>query len=273
MLNLDFKYRDAVEYLEKEIPFIPETAVILGSGLGDFAHSIELIKSISTKDITGYPPSTVVGHEGKLHFAKYQKKQLLLFQGRIHFYEGYPIDACVLPSFLSYRLGCKSMLITNAAGGINPLFHPGDLMLITSFNGINIKKELTGVIKIASPDEHNKNLDFPSKILNEKIQQAAVEERITLKEGVYWYSKGPVYETPSEIRMMHKFGGDAVGMSTVLEGVFASYKGLKVSAISCITNYAAGISTEKLSHDEVTETASMVREKFERLLKKSIELI
>ncbi len=273
MVNLDFKYRNAIEYLEKEVPFTPSISVILGSGLGDFANSIDLIKSISTKDIPGYPPSTVEGHEGKLHFARYQEKELLLFQGRVHFYEGYPVDACVLPAFLSYRLGCKQMLITNAAGGINPLFNPGDLMLVTSFNGINIKKELTGLIKIASPDEHNKNLDFPSSLLNKKIVQAAIEEKIYLKEGVYWYSKGPVYETPAEIRMMAKCGGDAVGMSTVLEGAYASFKGMSVSAISCITNYAAGISPEKLSHDDVTRTAAMVKVKFERLLKRCILLI
>jgi purine-nucleoside phosphorylase len=271
--KLNLKYKDLVKLLKKESPFKPEIALILGSGLGDFASSVELFKTISTGELPGYPPSTIIGHEGKIHFARYAGKNLLLFQGRIHFYEGYSISECVLPAFLSYKLGCTKIFITNAAGGINPGFHPGDLMLASSFNTFGIKKELSSLIGTLSEEGTNNLRDFPSESFNKILRQAAREEKIELKEGVYWYSKGPTYETPAEIRMMGKFGGDAVGMSTVHEALFAAYCGLSVASISCITNYAAGISSTKLNHAEVTETANIVKDKFERLVKKIISLI
>ncbi|MDR3611067.1 MAG: purine-nucleoside phosphorylase [Ignavibacteriaceae bacterium] len=267
------KYKDLVNLLKKKAPFIPEIALILGSGLGDFASSVELFKTISTAELPGYPPSTIIGHEGKIHFAKYEGKNLLLFQGRIHFYEGYSISECILPAFLSYKLGCTKIFITNAAGGINPDFHPGDLMLALSFNTFGIKKELSSLIGTLSEEGTNNLRDFPSNAFNNIIRQAAKKEKIDLKEGVYWYSKGPSYETPAEIRMMGKFSSDAVGMSTVHEALFAAYCGLDVASVSCITNYAAGISSAKLNHSEVTKTANIVKNKFERLVKRIISLI
>jgi purine-nucleoside phosphorylase len=271
-LNLNYKYKDLVNQLKELSPFKPEIALVLGSGLGDFASSVKLFKSIPTGDLLGYPPSTIVGHEGKIHFAEYEGKKLLLFQGRIHFYEGYPISECILPAFLSDKLGCRKILITNAAGGINPNFHPGDLMLALSFITFGIKKELASLIGTLSEEGTNNLRDFPSLAFNDVIRRAAKEEKIELKEGVYWFSKGPSYETPAEIRMMGKFGSDAVGMSTVHEALFAAYSGLEVASISCITNYAAGISDSKLDHAEVTETANIAKGKFERLVKSIISL-
>jgi purine-nucleoside phosphorylase len=269
-IDLSFKYKALIDHLNNEKPFEPDFALVLGSGLGGFANNLNVIKSFPTKDLPGYPESTVEGHSGIIHFAEYEKKKLLLFQGRIHFYEGYKLSECVLPSFIAYKLNCRKILLTNAAGGINRQFKPSDLMLADSFNGIEIKKELTGLIGISSEKMLDEFLDFPSSEMNEIIRKSAVEEIIDLKEGVYWYSKGPSYETPAEIDMMHRFGGDAVGMSTVPEAVFAASVGMKAASISCITNYAAGISNQKLTHDEVTETATRVEDKFSRLVRRII---
>lgn len=273
MLNLNDKYRKTYEVLAEQIPFEPEICVVLGSGLGDFAQKVETVKSIPTSSIPNYPASTVQGHQGYLHFSKYKEKRLLIVQGRIHFYEGYSLSQCVLPVHLSKKLGSRTIILTNAAGGVNINFSPGDLMLATSFNSINIKKELSELIGLTSFDHRNNFLDFPSKEINDRIKIAALEEKIPLKEGVYWFSKGPSYETPAEVQMAKNFGGDAVGMSTVHEAIYASVIGLKVASISCITNFAAGLSPQKLTHNEVMETAERVKHNFENLVKKSIELI
>jgi purine-nucleoside phosphorylase len=272
-VDLSFKYKTLIDHLNSEKPFEPDFALVLGSGLGGFTNSLNVIKSFPTKDLPGYPESTVEGHSGIIHFTESENKKLLLFQGRIHFYEGYKLSECILPSFIAYKLKCRKILLTNAAGGINRQFKPGDLMMAASFNGIEIKKELTELIGVPSEKIHNEFLNFPSSEMNTIIRKSAVEEKIDLKEGVYWYSKGPSYETPAEIEMMHKFGGDAVGMSTVPEAVFAVSMGMKVASISCITNYAAGISKQKLTHDEVTETAKRVEDKFSRLVKRIINSI
>lgn len=273
MINMNAKYRDIFENVAKQIPFEPEICIVLGSGLGDFAEKVETIKSISTSSIPNYPVSTVQGHQGYLHFSKYMNKKLLIVQGRIHFYEGYTLSQCLLPVHIASKLNCSKIILTNAAGGVNPNFKPGDLMLATSLNGVNIKKELTELMGLANISQKNSFIDFPSKVLNDTIQTAALEEKISLCQGVYWFSKGPSYETPAEIKMAGKFGADAVGMSTVHEAIYAQSLGMKVSSISCITNYAAGLSDQKLSHAEVMETAELVKKDFERLVKKSIELL
>lgn len=273
MVNLNDKYRAIVEKIKEEIPFEPEISIVLGSGLGDFASKVETVKSFPTSSLPGYPKSTVEGHQGYLHFSRYNGKKLLIVQGRIHFYEGYKLSECVIPIHLAAKLNCKSIILTNAAGGININFKPGDLMLISSFNGISIKKELTEVLGLTTLDKRNNFIDFPSTEIRDKIKLAAIEEQITLREGVYWFTKGPSYETKSEIKMMQKFGGDAVGMSTFHEAVYASFLGLKVGAISCITNFAAGLSPTKLSHSEVMDTAEKVKYDFERLIKKIIDLL
>lgn len=272
MIDLSFKFKNLLKEIENHAPFTPDLAIILGSGLGNFSKSVDVKKTISTSSLTEYPKSTIEGHAGKIHFAEFTGKKLLLFQGRIHFYEGYSIDQCILPVFITYKLNCKKIILTNAAGGMNPSFKPGDLMLTTSLNGISLKTELTKLIGIASEKGKINFYNFPSASLNNKIKEAAESEKIELKEGVYWYTKGPSYETPAEIKYMSKFGGDAVGMSTVHEAVFASYLGIETSSISCITNYAAGLTENKLSHAEVTETANLVQHKFERLIKKIIQI-
>jgi len=270
MVDLSFKYKSAIEYIKKEAPFTPDLAIVLGSGLGVFAESLKKIKTLSTSDIPGYPRSHVIGHKGLIHFSKVENKKILIFQGRIHFYEGYSLSDCVLPVLLSRKLGCDKIILTNAAGGINKNFSPGDLMLIDSFNALNIKKELTHLIGLASVEAKNDFLNCPSKKINEIITKTASKKGIPMKRGIYFYTKGPSYETPAEVEMVKKFGGNAVGMSTVFEAVFASSINMEVAAISCITNMAAGISTQKLNHSEVTETANKTAEKFSSLLRATI---
>lgn len=272
-VNLNFKYKELLEIIENQSPFTPEITLILGSGLGDFVKSISIKKTISAKELPGYPPSTIAGHEGKMHFGEYAGKKLLVYQGRIHLYEGYKIQECILPVFISYKLRTKYLILTNAAGGVNPGFSPGNFMIASSFNGWFIKNELTKLIGIASLEGKNNFFNLPSKRLNSLIKEAALSENIDLKEGVYWYVKGPAYETPAEIKMISKFNGDSTGMSTVHEAVYAAYLGIETSALSCITNLAAGISPVKLSHEEVTATGRLVEKKLELLLKKTISLI
>ena len=273
MVDLNFKYKALLDYLKNEAPFVPDISIILGSGLGDFAEQLKIHKSISTSDIPGYPQSTVVGHKGKIHFAEYENKKIILFQGRIHFYEGYNINECILPVFISHKLGTIKLLLTNAAGGINKNFSPGDLMLTTSLNGMLIKKELTDLIGLTNQAGKNNFVNLPDREFNNIIKKSAESEKINIKEGVYFYTKGPTYETPAEIRFFAKYGADAVGMSTVHEAVYSSYLGMKTAAISCITNFASGISDQKLSHSEVTETADRVKNTFARLVKAVIKSI
>lgn len=270
MIDLNFKYKDAIAYLKKEAPFTPAVAIVLGSGLGNFANSTKKIRTISTSEIPNYPSASVEGHKGLIHFSVIENKKILIFQGRNHFYEGYGLSDCVLPVFMTKKLGCSRIVFTNAAGGVNKNFIPGDLMLVESFNSINIKKELTELIGISSLEAKNNFLNCPSSRMNEIFKETADENGINLKSGNYWYTKGPSYETPAEIEMIRRFGGDAAGMSTVHEAVFASSLNMEIAIVSCITNMASGISEQKLSHSEVTETAKNSSEKFALLLKTAI---
>ncbi len=273
MIDLDFKYKDLTRYLLNAAPFKPKISIVLGSGLGDFADSLKIIKTIDTSELPSYPLATVSGHMGRILFAEYRTKKILLFQGRIHFYEGYLLSECILPAFISNALKSDYFVTTNAAGGVNASFVPGDLMLTKSFIGLNLKKELFELTGIPDVIKKQNFIKFPSDELNQIIKVAAFDEKISLREGIYWYNKGPAYETPAEIKMAKKFGADAVGMSTVPETFYAALMGLKTASISCITNYAAGILDQKLTHKEVTITAKRVKEKLERLIKRTISEI
>jgi purine-nucleoside phosphorylase len=273
LIDFNFKYKAAVELIKKASPFRPDISIVLGSGLGTFADTLETDSVLSNEDLPGYPSPAVPGHSGKICFSRFAGKNILLFSGRIHLYEGYKIYESVLPVFFTKELGGKYLLLTNAAGGINASFTPGDLMLADSFNGMFLKKELTGLLGLAGIENKNNLMDFPSKVLNDIILTAALKQSINLKHGVYWHTKGPSYETPAEIKMIKQYGADAVGMSTVHEALFACWLGLKVSAVSCITNFASGISDYKLSHNEVTMTARLVEEKFGNLLREIIKNI
>lgn len=271
--DLNFKYEKLISFLRTELGEDFDLAIVLGSGLGDFAKSVDTLKSIETSSLPGYPQSTVEGHKGFIHSATYKGKKLLLFQGRIHFYEGYPIHEVILPVFISNKLNAKHLLLTNAAGGINPDFNPGDLMVINDFIAFDVKKFLAPLLESTDLSVRNGFLNFPDKDLIEKVFLASFKENLRLRSGSYYLTKGPSYETPSEIRMMSRLGADAVGMSTAHEAIFAKYLGMKVVAISLITNFAAGISPVKLSHKEVMETADKARNYFEKLVKNFIELL
>ncbi len=267
------KYSKLLNQIKDLAPFTPEMALILGSGLGDFADSLNPILSVPTEKLIDYPISTVQGHKGYIHFVEFMNKKTLIFQGRIHFYEGYTIEQCLLPVLICSQLKAKYLLLTNAAGGVNPNFIPGDLMLINEFYTLNLNQELSKFFNVLNAEQRNNLINFPSKYVNSTIINAAVKSELHIKEGSYWFGKGPTYETPAEIKMVARFNVDAVGMSTAHEAIFAAIKGMEVGAISLITNHAAGIKPEKLSHQEVIDTAESVKPKFEKLIKKIIELL
>jgi purine-nucleoside phosphorylase len=269
--DLTEKYQSIFDFIKEFQPFEVENALILGSGMGDFAEKLEIVKSISSSDLPNYPKSTVEGHKGFIHFCKYQGKKIVVFQGRIHLYEGYSISESLLHIIISHEIGVKNLVLTNAAGGIDENLKPGDIMLISAFNTFNVKKYLSSFLGQVTLDEINRiRTNFPSKELSQKMTDSAIEENIYLPKGSYFFNTGPTYETKSEIQMIKKLGFSAVGMSTAHEAIFASKLGLDVVAFSLITNYAAGISPHKLSHTEVMETAELSKSNLERLMKRFI---
>ncbi|MDP2304367.1 MAG: purine-nucleoside phosphorylase [Ignavibacteria bacterium] len=273
MRKIENLFEQTISDIKSKTPFQPDIAIILGSGLGNFAKSVNTIFSIKTNDILNYPTSSVEGHAGKIHFAEYEGKKLILFQGRIHFYEGYSLSQCLLPVQIIKSLRCKNLIVTNAAGGINQYFIPGDLMLIKSFNASMIKKEIAQIVEPLSLVERENISNYPSKKIVDALLEASLEEKFHLKEGLYWISKGPSYETPAEVEMMRRLGADAVGMSTAHEILYATALGIQTVGVSCITNFAAGISKVKLAHADVTETATRVESMFEKFIKRTITLI
>ncbi len=272
MIDLEFYYKDLLDILRKDIkPDDVKLAIVLGSGLGKFPETIDILKTWDGNNLPHYPHSTVEGHSGKLILGSIEGKKCLVFQGRFHFYEGYDLYETVVPSIITKYLGIPYLLLTNAAGGVDTSFEPGDLMLCTSFIGFNITLELDDLMRVATTEQRERFFNTPDPDFNDIIIWSALEEKVHLKEGVYWYNKGPTYETPAEIRMVDKFGASAVGMSTVAEAYWASAGGVKVSCISCITNYAAGLSPQKLSHEDVTIAAKLVENKFNRLVRRIVK--
>lgn len=248
----------------------PKIGIILGSGLGIFADELDNKFEIPYEEIPNFHKTTVVGHKGRLVFGSVGGVEVAVFQGRFHAYEGHPQEDVVLPVRVLGQLGIKNVMITNAAGGINADFSPGELVSITDH------LNLTGNSPLLGPNEDSLGERFPdlteayNKELNSILAQSAKELGIPLKAGVYAGLLGPAYETPAEIKMLQIIGADMVGMSTVPEVIAANHMGLRVCGISCITNLAAGISPHKLHHDEVKEVANRVIEKFSNLLKSSI---
>ena len=246
--------------------FKPEVALILGSGLGDYAEGIQTEATVSYTEIEGFPTSTVAGHKGRFVFGYVKEVPVVIMQGRVHYYEGYPMSDVVLPTRLMGMMGAKKLFLTNAAGGVNPAYKPGDFMMITDHIATGIPSPLIG------PNIDELGSRFPdmsevySRRLQDVIRQAAATCGISIQEGVYVQFTGPNYETPAEIRMASIWGGDAVGMSTACEAMAARHMGLEVCGISCITNMAAGISKEELNHKEVQETADRVAKSFKELV-------
>ena len=265
----------AVGYLSSRITRRPEIALVLGSGLGDFASQLVDPIEVPASAIPSYPTSTVEGHEGSLIFGTLKANgreslPLLVFKGRVHFYESGDLDTTTYPIRIAHSLGSRVLLATNAAGGINPEFSEGDLMLIEDFINFSFLNPQWQV----QSDSANRFKTRPDgtidKQLSALILESGSELGINLRRGRYCYLRGPSYETKAEIEMLRRIGADAVGMSTVPEIIVAAELGMRVGAISFISNLAAGLSDERLSHKEVAQTASRVKQVFSALLTETI---
>ncbi len=258
--------RKAAGYITARIDTIPKTALVLGSGLGNFAERLSNRVEIPYVQIPGFPASTVPGHAGKLIYGTICGAPLLCLSGRFHFYEGYEMKDVAFYVQVLRTLGVKQLILTNAVGGINASFSPGDLMLITDHIKFFDTTPLRGKnIEELGPRFFDMSHAYTPELLN-VARKAAMQEEIELKEGVYAFMPGPCFETPAEIRMLRTLGADTVGMSTVPEVIAAAHCGMQVLGISCVTNMAAGILNQPLSHEEVIETAKQVAETFERLV-------
>ncbi|HTR82740.1 MAG TPA: purine-nucleoside phosphorylase [Bacteroidota bacterium] len=261
----------SVEYIRRRVLQMPKIGVVLGSGLGDFGNLLTKATSLQTKDIPHYPISSVVGHAGKILFGRIKEgnkesKELIVFQGRIHFYESDDTSIVVYPIEVAHRLGITKLIVTNAAGGVNRKLSPGDLMFITDYINFSFENPLIGR---KSTDVLQTHPVFDPKFLS-TAKTVALHNNIPFKEGVYCWTKGPSYESAAEITMMGKAGADAVGMSTVPEAILAASYGMEVLGISCVTNLATGLTGEKLAHAEVTEVANTVKHHFTDLVSKII---
>lgn len=260
--NMRAKIEEAAAHIASRCRVEPEIGLILGSGLGVVGDRLEEAVTIPYGDIPHFPVSTVEGHAGELALGLLEGRKVALMRGRFHLYEGYDAEQIALPIRVLKRLGVRTLLVTNAAGGINTSFVPGDLMLISDH------LNLTGRNPLVGRNDDSLGPRFPdmseaySKRLRAVARETAAALGIPLREGVYAGLLGPSYETPAEIRMLRALGADAVGMSTVTEVIAARHAGLEVLGISCISNMAAGILDQPLSHEEVMETTERVKERF-----------
>lgn len=257
----------ATNYIIQKAPRLPDLAVILGSGLGGLADVVENKFEIDYKDIPGFPQTTVVGHAGKLIFGYIGKKYVVMMQGRFHYYEGNEMDVCTLPVRIFSRMNIKNIIITNAAGGLGDHLNPGDIMLINDHISLFVPSVLRG------PNLDKFGPRFPdmtnvySQLLLSKARKVAETMPFKVKEGVYSFFTGPRYETPADIRALKVLGADATGMSTVPEAIVAKHSGMNVLGISLITNKAAGLSGNALSHNEVLETVKFAGENMCKFVK------
>ena len=265
------KLQKCLEDVRKKTDFSPKVGLVLGSGLGDFAKEIQVVTQVPYGEITGFPVSTVPGHDGRFVFGYLGKVPVVCMKGRVHYYEGYDITDVVLPIRLMKLLGAEILFLTNAAGGVNGSFHAGDLMLIKDQIAVFAPNPLIG------SNEEELGTRFPdmSHIYRDELQniikKTAKENAIFLQEGVYCQLTGPSFESPAEIKMLRTLGVDAVGMSTAVEAIAANHCGMKVCGISCISNLAAGMSGQALSHAEVQEAADQAAPNFKKLVAESIK--
>ncbi len=264
------KLMDCYACFQKKISFVPQVALVLGSGLGDYANDIKVVAELDYKEIDGFPTSTVQGHEGKYIFGYVGTVPVVCMKGRVHYYEGYDISDVVLPIRLMKLMGAKVLFLTNASGGINTEFRAGDLMLIQDQISDFVPSPLIG----ANMEELGTRFPDMSEIYDKKLQQiikktAAVND-IPLEQGVYIQLTGPNFESPAEVRMCRILGADAVGMSTACEAVAANHMRMHICGISCIANMACGITPNPLTHKEVQEAADRVAPRFKKLVTKSI---
>ena len=270
--KFDYEYfKKSADYILSKIDYKPELAIVLGSALGGFGDEIENKIEIDYKDIPNYLVSTIEGHAGKLILGDYKGKKVVCMSGRFHYYEGYDFEELVIPVRVFKLLGVETVILTNAAGGVNENFNIGDLMLITDHIKFIGASPLRGPNIPEFGDRFFDVTDMYTKTLQEIARESAKALDIKLQEGVYYFYTGPQYETPAEIRAVRTLGGDAVGMSTVTEALTAAHCNMKVLGISLITNMAAGMMKEKITHEEVGEIGAQASEKFKNLIGEIVE--
>lgn len=258
------------ESVREKIDFKPEAALVLGSGLGDYGESIQVEAVLDYHDIEGFPVSTVPGHKGRFLFGYVGRVPVVIMQGRVHYYEGYSMEDVVLPIRLMKLLGAKLLFLTNAAGGLNYDFAPGDFMMITDQIANFVPSPLIGEnIEELGPRFCDMS-EIYDKDLQQIIRETAGDLEIPLREGVYVQLTGPNFETPHEVKMCRILGGDAVGMSTACEAIAANHMGMKICGISCISNLGCGMQDAPLSHAEVQETADRVAPLFKKLITEAV---
>lgn len=264
------KLRKCYESVREKTDFQPKIALVLGSGLGGFAETIKIEKTIDYHEIKGFPVSTIPGHRGRFVFGYVREIPVVIMQGRVHYYEGYSIQDVVLPVRLMKMMGAEVLFLTNAAGGVNDGFHAGELMLIKDHIASFVPSPLIGEniseLGVRFPDMSN----IYDRELQELIRMTAKKLEIPLREGVYLQLTGPAYESPAEVRMCRLLGADAVGMSTACEAVAANHMQMKICGISCISNLACGMTERPLSHTEVQEAADRVAPRFQKLVAETI---
>lgn len=264
------KVCDCFESVKKKIDFRPEVAIVLGSGLGNYADDIQVEAELDYGDIENFPVSTVPGHAGKFIFGYVNGVPVVCMKGRIHYYEGYPISDVVLPVRLMQMMGAKILFLTNASGGINAGFSAGDFMLIRDHISCFAPNPLIG----QNIEELGTRFPDMSHVydtgLQEIIRAAAKENDIKLQEGIYLQLSGPSFESPAEIKMLRTFGADAVGMSTVVEAIAANHMGMKICGISCVCNLAAGMTANPLTHEEVQAAANLAAPLFKKLVTEAV---
>ena len=265
------KLQKCLESVRAKTNFVPKVAIVLGSGLGDYANDIKVECEIDYHDIEGFPVSTVPGHAGKFIFGYVGEVPVVCMKGRVHYYEGYPISDVVLPTRLMKLMGAKVLFLTNASGGLNTSFCAGDFMMLTDHIACFAPNPLIG----ANIDELGTRFPDMSHVydkdLRDIIESTAKENNIKLQKGVYAQLTGPSFESPAEIRMLRTLGVDAVGMSTVVEAIAANHMGMKICCISCVCNLAAGMTDNPLTHEEVQAAANDAAPKFKKLLTESVK--
>lgn len=256
--------------VREKVDFKPRVALVLGSGLGNYGEQIKISQVLDYHEIEGFPVSTVPGHKGRFLFGYVDDVPVVVMQGRVHYYEGYPMTDVVLPIRLMKLLGAGILFLTNAAGGVNPEFSAGDFMLIKDQIASFVPSPLIGANLEELGPRFCDMSEVYDKDLQEIIRKTAKDLGIPLQEGVYIQLTGPNFETPAEVKMCRTLGADAVGMSTACEGIAANHMGMKICGISCISNLACGLTDQPLSHQEVQETADRVAPLFEKLVTASI---
>lgn len=272
MNAIEQRIHSAANYLLQKTDIQPVMGLVLGSGLGDFCDGFEEAVSIPFSEIPGFPVPTVEGHSGTVVIGRYHHIPLIALRGRVHYYEGGTQQEITIPIRVMKLLGVRTVLLTNACGGINLDFHAGTLMLIADHINFSGANPLIGPnLDVFGPRFPDMG-DIYTKSLREKVRMRVQQLGVDLKEGIYAMYSGPNYETPAEIRMFRAIGADAVGMSTVPEAIVARHAGLQVIGVSCITNMAAGVLNQPLTHSEVMETANRVKSDFVRLVEAIIDL-